>query len=121
MRDTPRSGLAHERGAADNIVNIPLPHGSGSEAFRAAVSDIALPALRAFAPDLILISAGFDAIAGDPLGKLRVALEDYRWIGRQLAGVPCGRLVSVLEGGYNLTLLGACAVAYLSGLEDGNE
>jgi acetoin utilization deacetylase AcuC-like enzyme len=116
----PGTGEPWERGAADNIVNAPLRPRDGSAAFRAAWSDIILPALRAFAPGLLIVSAGFDAHVADPLAQLRLETADFAWITEQLVAVAeehCGgRLVSVLEGGYDLDALAASAAVHVRGL-----
>jgi acetoin utilization deacetylase AcuC-like enzyme len=113
----PGTGMANERGAAGNIVNAPLAPGSGSAAFRAAWSDILLPALDAFAPEMLIVSAGFDAHKSDPLAQLRLETADFGWITAQLCEVArahCGRrIVSVLEGGYDLDALAASAAAHV--------
>jgi acetoin utilization deacetylase AcuC-like enzyme len=101
----PYSGNPNETGAG-NIVNVALREGSGGAAMRAAYTDLILPALDNFAPDLLLISAGFDAHRLDPLAQLEWVDEDYAWVTAQLmevAGRRCGnRIVSLLEGGYDL-------------------
>jgi acetoin utilization deacetylase AcuC-like enzyme len=113
----PGTGAASERGSYDNVVNVQLRPGAGTAQFRAAYSDVILPALRAFAPDFLLISAGFDAHARDPLCQLEVQTEDFRWLTRELAEVAqdcCdGRIVSVLEGGYDLQALSDSAQAHV--------
>ena len=113
----PGSGEAWERGTANNIVNAPLRPGSDGAAFRAAWSDTILPELDRFAPGLLIVSAGFDAHKADPLAQLRVETADYAWITQELlriAAVHCGgRLVSVLEGGYDLDALAASAAAHV--------
>ena len=115
----PGTGSAGERGRG-NIVNVPLRPGSGSELFRTAYSDIILPQLRAFAPDLLLISAGFDAHVRDPLCQLEVETDDFAWLSAELCAVAeefcAGRLVSTLEGGYDLTALADCARAHVGEL-----
>ena len=115
----PGTGATSETGLG-NIVNVPLRPGSGSAAFRAAYSGIILPALSAFGPDLVLISAGFDAHRRDPLCQLEVETEDFGWLTRELAalvGEACGgRLVSTLEGGYDLIALAECAQAHVGSL-----
>ncbi len=101
----PYSGTPDERGlpGGGTIVNVPLPAGSGSQAFRQAYGEIILPRLRAFSPDLILVSAGFDGHAADPMANLRLQVGDFEWLTRlllEIAGEFCEhRLVSVLEGG----------------------
>jgi acetoin utilization deacetylase AcuC-like enzyme len=116
----PGTGEAWERGAADNIVNVPLRPGSDGAAFRAAWSDTILPELDVFAPGLLIVSAGFDAHAADPLAQLRLDTADYAWITQQLvtmAALHCGgRIDSVLEGGYDLAALAASAAAHVRGL-----
>jgi acetoin utilization deacetylase AcuC-like enzyme len=115
----PGGGLADETGVG-NIVNAPLPAGSASEAFRAAWSERLLPAVEAFAPQLVLVSAGFDGHRLDPLADLQLEVEDYRWLSAEIAALAArhaqGRVVSMLEGGYSLTALRACSVAHLQGL-----
>jgi acetoin utilization deacetylase AcuC-like enzyme len=115
----PGGGFPDETGAG-NIINLPLPPDSGSAEFRRAWSGIALPALRAFEPGLILVSAGFDAHADDPLGQLELHEEDYAWITgefRRAAEQFCGgRLVSILEGGYDLDALASSARAHVAAL-----
>lgn len=115
----PGTGGAEETGVG-NIVNAPLAPGAGSPDFRSAWTGQLLPALDAFAPQLILVSAGFDGHRLDPLADLGLDAEDYAWLSRALAVVAdrhChGRLVSSLEGGYSLTALRECSVAHLVGL-----
>jgi acetoin utilization deacetylase AcuC-like enzyme len=112
----PGTGAADETGVG-NIVNVPLAPMSGSREFQAAMSDIVLPALTRFRPDLLMISAGFDAHADDPLASLRLHESDYEWATRQLMRVAddcCGgRVVSTLEGGYDLEALAASAAAHV--------
>jgi acetoin utilization deacetylase AcuC-like enzyme len=119
----PGSGEAGERGAHGNIVNMPLAPMSGSGQFRAAMSQTILPALRRFEPDFLLISAGFDAHADDPLAGLQFHEDDYAWATEELLAVArecCGgRLVSTLEGGYNLEALAASAAAHVAALMAG--
>ena len=113
----PGTGSASETGVAGNIVNVPLPPMSGSQAFRLGMTRTLLPALDAFGPELLMISAGFDAHRADPLAQLLLDEADYTWvterlleIARQHAG---GRVVSTLEGGYDLQALGASAAAHV--------
>lgn len=115
----PGTGAASERGRG-NIVNAPLAPGAGSAAFRDAMESRLLPALRAFRPELILVSAGFDAHRDDPLAALELVEDDYAWITTRLtrlAGELCdGRIVSTLEGGYDLRALAASAQAHVHAL-----
>ena len=116
----PGTGSAGERGASGNIINAPLAPMSGSEAFRAAMTATVLPAIAAFKPEFLLISAGFDAHEDDPLANLRFRTDDYVWATRELAGLAesaCqGRLVSTLEGGYNLQALAASCAGHVRAL-----
>jgi acetoin utilization deacetylase AcuC-like enzyme len=116
----PGTGLAHERGIAGNVVNTPLAPGSGSEPFRAAWADITIPALTAFQPELLIISAGFDAHAADPLAQLRLKEPDFAWVTEALMAVAdahCpGRVVSLLEGGYDLDALASSAATHVRAL-----
>ncbi|MBT5107778.1 MAG: histone deacetylase family protein [Rhodospirillaceae bacterium] len=109
----PGTGDASERGATDNIVNAPLSNLSGSREFQQAFDAIILPELRKFQPELIMISAGFDAHAADPLASLMLTDADYRWVTTALMDIAndvCdGRIVSMLEGGYDLAALDRCA------------
>ncbi|MBM3488453.1 MAG: histone deacetylase family protein [Alphaproteobacteria bacterium] len=111
----PGTGHARERGVG-NIVNVPLAPSSGSSQFRAAWRDAILPALVAFEPGLILVSAGFDAHARDPLATLQLGEDDFAWLTAELVAVAdrvcAGRIVSTLEGGYDLAALGASAAAH---------
>ena len=115
----PWSGDASETGIG-NIFNAPLPGGSGSEAFRAVWSEALLPAIDAFAPQLLLISAGFDAHRDDPLASLQLDAEDYGWLTGELIRIAHrhaqGRIVSMLEGGYDLAGLAASALAHVRAL-----
>ncbi len=116
----PGTGSVRESGCDNNIVNAPLPPGADSAAFRDAMNTSILPALRQFAPEFLLISAGFDAHADDPLAALRFTDDDYRWVTielMQIADACCrGRLVSTLEGGYDLAALGRAAAAHVGTL-----
>lgn len=115
----PGTGAADERGVG-NVYNVPLAPMSGSAEFRAGIDRIVLPALEAFAPELILVSAGFDAHARDPLATLRLEEEDFAWVTRRLvdiAGEFCGgRIVSTLEGGYDLGALAGSVAAHVGEL-----
>ena len=116
----PGTGLPSERGVAGNIVNVGLPAGTGSAGFRAAWADTIIPALRTFAPELVIISAGFDAHKADPLAELRLETADFSWITEELMAVADetakGRVASMLEGGYDLDALAACASAHVATL-----
>ncbi|MCH6588844.1 MAG: histone deacetylase family protein, partial [Proteobacteria bacterium] len=116
----PGTGSVEERGVAGNIVNVPLAAMEGSLEFRHAMSATILPALKRFAPDFVLISAGFDAHEADPLAGLRLHEDDYTWATEALLAVArdsCdGRLVSTLEGGYDLHALAASAAAHVAAL-----
>jgi acetoin utilization deacetylase AcuC-like enzyme len=116
----PGTGEAWERGVANNVVNAPLRPGDGSAAFRAAWGDTILPELGRFAPGLLIISAGFDAHKADPLAQIRLETADFAWITEELVRLSeqcCGgRLVSVLEGGYDLDALAASAAVHVRGL-----
>jgi len=115
----PGTGAAEETGVG-NIVNAPLPSGAGSDAFRQAMDSRILPALRRFGPDLILISAGFDAHRADPLAGLRLESDDFGWATDALctlADEHCdGRVVSILEGGYELAALADSAACHVERL-----
>jgi acetoin utilization deacetylase AcuC-like enzyme len=112
----PGTGSPHDHGVAGNIVNAALAPGSGSAEFRRAWEAILLPALAAFAPDLLIISAGFDAHRADPLAQLRLETEDFGWITAELAKIAKGRIVSSLEGGYDLDALAQSAAAHVRAL-----
>ena len=112
----PGTGAASETGVG-NIVNVPLRPMSGSGPFRLAMTERILPALDAFRPELVLISAGFDAHRSDPLAQLMLDEADYTWVTEKLVEIAYrhadGRLVSTLEGGYDLPALGASAAAHV--------
>jgi acetoin utilization deacetylase AcuC-like enzyme len=119
----PGTGGLGERGDYRNIVNAPLAPMSGSAEFRDAMTETILPALRDFDPDIVFISAGFDAHRADPLAMLNFATEDYGWATAELMAVAddfCdGRLVSTLEGGYDLRALADSAAAHVRALMTG--
>ncbi len=121
----PGTGAAHERGAHGNILNVPLDPGSGGETIRDEMRRRILPALEDFKPQLVLVSAGFDAHRDDPLGNLEWDTEDYAWITQQLCDLAArhcsGRLVSALEGGYNLQALAESARAHVETLIEHGE
>ena len=113
----PGTGGAHETGAHDNIVNAPLAPMTGGAEMRRAWGDIILPAVDDFQPELIIISAGFDAHANDPLANLNWSEADFRWVTEAICDVAeahtGGRVVSTLEGGYDLDALAASAAAHV--------
>lgn len=106
----PGTGRADEVGVFDQIKNIPLPDGSGASAMQMAWGTQILPWVRDFGPELIIVSAGFDAHRADPLAGLNWETEDFRWITQQICDLAAdccdGRVVSTLEGGYDLQALG---------------
>jgi acetoin utilization deacetylase AcuC-like enzyme len=115
----PGTGAAEETGVG-NILNAPLPPGADAAAFRTAWQDRLLPALEAFRPGLLIISAGFDAHARDPLAQLRLREPDFGWLTEELCAVAnrqCeGRVVSLLEGGYDLDALASSTAAHVRAL-----
>jgi acetoin utilization deacetylase AcuC-like enzyme len=119
------TGDVDERGAYNNVLNLPLPAGTGSVAFRAAVSDLLAGRLREFKPELIMVAAGFDAHRDDPLANLQLDTEDYRWVAKlllQIAREQCeGRFVASLEGGYELKSLRASVTAFVQAMAERDE
>jgi len=119
----PGTGAEGETGIGGNVVNAPLPPGAGGPPWRAAMESRVLPALDAFGPELILVSAGFDAHKADPLAQMALEDEDFAWAGRRLRAAALqhceGKLVSTLEGGYDLAALARSAAAYLGALQHG--
>src|SRR5271166_761476 len=115
----PNSGTVNP---APNMINVPLAAGSGGAAVRAVFEQHWLPALEQFKPQLIVISAGFDAHREDLLGGMALVEADYAWLTRELLSLAArhsqGRIVSMLEGGYNLSALGRSAVAHVRTLAD---
>jgi acetoin utilization deacetylase AcuC-like enzyme len=115
----PGTGSKDETGCG-NTFNLPLAPGAGSHEFRAAWSERGLPALHDFQPELIIVSAGFDAHQRDPLGQIELQDDDYGWITRQIndyARLACdGRVISVLEGGYDLEALAGASCAHVEAL-----
>jgi acetoin utilization deacetylase AcuC-like enzyme len=109
-------------GSADNILNVPVPAYTKGEAVRALISQHWLPRLEAFAPEMIFISAGFDAHREDDLGQMGLVEADYAWITQQIKAVAAksaqGRIVSSLEGGYNLGALARSVEAHIRVLAD---
>jgi acetoin utilization deacetylase AcuC-like enzyme len=113
----PGTGFPEERGVAGNVVNVMLRPGATSEEFRQAWSGRILPALDAFAPELLIVSAGFDAHWADPLAHIRLDVADFAWITEELMAIASrhggGRMVSLLEGGYDLDALARSVAAHV--------
>ena len=107
---------------AANMCNIPLPAGTRGDGFRQVVSDIWLPRLRKFAPEMIFVSAGFDAHYEDDMASLGLIDADYAWVSQQIKAVADesaqGRIVSMLEGGYALSALARSVAAHIKALSD---
>lgn len=116
----PGTGRVNETGVAHNVVNRPLPPGASSEQFRNAFETGVLPALSAFRPDLLIISAGFDAHRSDPLAQLRLDEDDFAWATEAMCAIAAnscaGRVVSALEGGYDLDATARSARAHVRAL-----
>ena len=112
----PGTGAASETGVG-NIVNVPLRPMAGSTQFRLGMTQRILPALDAFRPELVIVSAGFDAHRSDPLAQLRLEEADYTWVTEKLLEIAdrhaAGRLVATLEGGYDLSALAASAATHV--------
>lgn len=119
----PGTGHAHEPGRFGNILNAPLPPGADGALWRGIMTRQILPAIEAFRPQMLLVSAGFDAHAEDPLAPLELTEDDYRWAGEQIAALALrackGRVVSALEGGYSLDALTRSVMAYAGALTRG--
>jgi acetoin utilization deacetylase AcuC-like enzyme len=119
----PGTGAVGERGEFNTIVNAPLSAGDGGEAFREAFETAILPRLREFKPDILIISAGFDAHTRDPLANLNLVEADYTWVTKKLMEVADtsakGRVVSLLEGGYDLQGLSRSVAAHVTALMHG--
>ena len=115
----PGTGALNEVGVG-NICNAPLRPGDGGEQFREAMESRVLPSLQNFSPDIVFISAGFDAHEDDPLANLRLKEADFAWATEKLVDIAekqsGGRLVSMLEGGYNLTALARSVAVHLNRL-----
>jgi acetoin utilization deacetylase AcuC-like enzyme len=113
----PGTGRPSETGIAHNIVNVALPPMGGSQEFRKAFQDVVLPRLDAFGPELLMISAGFDAHRDDPLAQENLDEDDFVWVTQELIKIADkhseGRVVSALEGGYDLDALGRSAAAHV--------
>lgn len=118
----PGSGARGERGGSDNVLNVPLPPGSGGAQMRQAYRDAVFARVRAAAPEMILISAGFDAHVADPLANLSWQDEDFAWLTREICGLAneiCGgRVVSSLEGGYDLDALATSVATHVRVLKE---
>lgn len=116
----PGTGDVAETGAHGNILNVPFDANSNGHTMRQIYSDLVFPAISEFDPDLILISAGFDAHGQDPLASLTWETDDFAWLTRNICrladGLCNGRVVSSLEGGYDLPALGQCAAAHVQEL-----
>jgi acetoin utilization deacetylase AcuC-like enzyme len=116
----PGTGAVSERGEHNTIVNAPLPEGASSKAFRETMESKILPRVDSFAPDLIVISAGFDAHRFDPIGGLHLEVADFTWITNKLMEIAQrranNRVVSILEGGYDLVALARCVSAHVQTL-----
>ena len=119
----PGTGSISERGEHNTIVNAPLRAGDGGDAFREAFESVILPRLREFKPDFLVISAGFDAHTRDPLANLNLVEADYTWVTRKLMEIADasaqGRIVSMLEGGYDLQGLARSTAAHVTALMRG--
>ncbi len=119
----PGTGKRDEDGAFDNVLNLPLPPGSDGAHMRRVYRAEVFPRLEEFEPELILISAGFDAHIDDPLANLEWQTQDFAWLTRELCRIAqehCGgRVVSALEGGYDLTALGESVAAHVAALMEG--
>ena len=115
----PYSGLRRDRGVG-NLLNIQLPPGSGGFRFRNVWADEILPAIEDFRPQLLILSAGFDAHMRDPQADLMLDAEDFAWLTTQLRQIASrhagGRVISLLEGGYDLQALAECSVAHVGAL-----
>ena len=113
----PGTGRPEERGAHGQVMNVPLAPGTDGAAFRRIYEDMVLPQLDRFAPELLLISAGFDAHRDDPLAQLALEEEDFAWVTGALGDIAArhcaGRVVSCLEGGYDLDALAASVAAHV--------
>jgi acetoin utilization deacetylase AcuC-like enzyme len=118
----PGTGNPHETGAHNNVINAPLAPMTGGKEMRRAWGDIILPAVDDFAPELVMISAGFDAHAADPLANLIWTEDDFVWVTEAICEVARahaqGRVVSTLEGGYDLQALAASTAAHVTALRE---
>ncbi|MCX7319029.1 MAG: histone deacetylase family protein [Hyphomicrobiales bacterium] len=121
----PGTGATQERGEHGTVVNAPMRDGDGGAKFRAAFENLILPQLQTFSPELIIISAGFDAHRRDPLASLELDASDFGWVTRRLLDLADqtagGRVVSVLEGGYDLQGLQESVAAHVTELMGKND
>ena len=120
----PGTGRPEERGEYDNVLNLPLPPNSDGSYMRSIYREKVFPKIRSFSPDLILLSAGFDAHIDDPLAELKWDVDDFVWITKEVCNLATdccsSRVVSILEGGYNLDALAACTKAHIENLIEAN-
>jgi acetoin utilization deacetylase AcuC-like enzyme len=114
----PGTGWPSERGAFNNILNIQMHPGAGGREWYEALGHYIIPELEKFKPEFVLVSAGFDAHRSDPLGSQRLNTDDFARMTRQVRRLAGGRLVSVLEGGYNTDALAQCALAHYAALQE---
>ena len=118
----PGTGHLGERGIKGNILNRPLPPGTGGQAWRRVVERDVLPAIDRWRPEMLFVSAGFDAHAEDPLASLALFEEDFAWVTRELVALAeihaQGRIVSVLEGGYDPGALARSVMAHLKAMTE---
>jgi len=118
----PGTGAESETGLGGNVLNMPMPADTTGAQWRARFETQLIPALQRVRPELVLVSAGFDAHADDPVGGWGLRSNDYAWAARQLAGIARdfaqSRLVSVLEGGYDCPALGRSAAAFVGALSE---
>ena len=124
----PGTGAADETGRGDgegSTVNVPLPAGTGDDGYARVLDDVVLPAVRSFAPEVLLLSAGFDAWQRDPLGGMRVTEKGFFDWGRRMAElaeeVSSGRVLAVMEGGYDVGALPSLISGHLKGLREGSK
>ncbi len=120
----PGTGRPEERGEFDNVLNLPLPPNSDGSYMQSIYREKVFPKIRSFSPDLILLSAGFDAHIDDPLAELNWEVDDFVWITKEVCNLArdccSSRVVSILEGGYNLDALAACTKAHIENLIKAN-
>ncbi|MEK9712020.1 MAG: histone deacetylase family protein [Thalassolituus sp.] len=110
----------YEQARFNNLINVPLESGTGSATFRAMIEEHWLPAIKRYAPEIIIVSAGFDGHKDDPMAELNLLDDDYRWIAGVIHEIAAPRkapVLSILEGGYNLNALGRSVASYLSAID----